>query len=945
MATTNAEGVYTFTTLPVGTYDFTASAFGYETETAVNVVVTEGTRTTLNFALAPVPSHSVSGTVTDDEGNPVAGAVVTIEGTPIPPAITDENGEFVFPSVPEGTYTLTVDAGGCLAEESVELVVDGDEVVDITLERQSDAFGYTSATEASDYIEATDPSGLTGDDETIEVTLPFEFPFYGSFYETVNVATNGFMTFGEPAANFENTSIPNPAPPNNAVYPFWDDLIIDGEADVLISDLGDSFVIEWRNVRPFDDTSPIPRWDFEAVLYDSGEILFQYRSIESPKEAGASATVGIENADGTDGLQYSYNEARLSDALAIRFSPQPSGALRGTVTDANDGLPIAGVTVTATRSDGRVQTTTTDSDGQYAMSLPAGTYEVTFTKTNYVTETRTVEITVGGDVTLDVELRTGVAEVEPAAIDDVLLAGWVQEYIVTLTNTGSADLEWEASEIGGRRVDTAAVLEANAARRNPDANLSATTSRGAYVGRAPAGAAPDAPGDVITSWPATGLELPWGVGYTGNVWISDPTVIENHEYTTDGTPTGVVHAAPWSGDWAADMAYDAGRGWMCQVAVGADNGIYCWDPATGEVQDSLADDPWAGISQRGLAYNPDDDTFYIGGWNEGIIYHVAGLSHPTPGETLSQCNPDDPNISGLAYNNSAGVLWMTTNSPDDTIYQVNPADCSTIGTLAFPDSAQFSGAGVEMAEDGNLWLTNQSNGTVYLVDSGVPAFSDVPWLDVDPDSGTLAPGESEELTITVDTTGLEPGVYTAAVVLVTNAGRQPRVTIPIRILVTGFLANVNAGGPALTDSRGEPWSADQAFDGSWGYEYDSRSRATGAAIGGTEDDDMYQDARTGKFFNYRFDNLPDGVYEVVLHFAEIQNKAPGQRRFDVSADSSPLLLAYDIAEDVGQNYAASRTYYVEVNDGRLRIQFNERYRYGQPIVNGLQLTHRPDLTD
>ena len=65
------------------------------------------------------------------------------------------------------------------------------------------------------------------------------------------------------------------------------------------------------------------------------------------------------------------------------------------------------------------------------------------------------------------------------------------------------------------------------------------------------------------------------------------------------------------------MAYDAGRGWMCQVAVGADNGIYCWDPATGEVQDIARGGPWAGISQRGLAYNPDDDTFYIGGWNEG----------------------------------------------------------------------------------------------------------------------------------------------------------------------------------------------------------------------------------------------------------------------------------------------------------------------------------------
>jgi hypothetical protein len=946
-ATTDADGVYTFSTLPVGTYDFTASAFGYGSATAT-ATITESATTILDFALSPVPSHSVSGTVTDDQGNPVAGATVTIEGTPIPPTTTDADGHYEFASVPEGTYTLTVDAGGCFAAASVPLLVGATDVVlDVTLDRRSDAYGHTCAVEPSDYIEATDATGLTGDDAAVTLDLPFEFPFYGSFHSSINVATNGYLSFGEPSAVFANSAIPSTAMPNNAIYPFWDDLIIDGEADVLTSDLGDRFVVEWRNVRPFDSTAPIPRWDFEAVLYQgTGEILFQYRSLETPKEQGSSATVGIENADGTDALQYSFNQPVLSDANAIRFSPPPSGSLSGTVTDANDGLPIAGVTVTATGDNGVVRSTTTDADGNYRVVLPAGTYDVTFTKTNYVTETvEDVVIEVAEEATLDAVLRTGVADVEPDAIDDVLLAGWVRDYIVTLTNSGSADLTWEAREIGGGRVDTAAVMGANAAMRNPSADPNARTSRGAFLGAAPRGAAPQAPGDVITSWPA-GLDLPWGVGYTGNVWISDPIAITNTEFTTDGTPTGVEYPASWAGVWAGDMAYDAARGTLCQVNVGGDNGIYCWDPATGDVADSLTGSPWATISQRGLAYNPDDDTFYIGGWNEGIIYHVAGLSHPTPGETLDQCAPDDPSISGLAYNNSAGVLWMVTNSDSDTIYEIDPADCSTIATVAFPNSAGFSGAGVEMAEDGNLWVTNQTDGNAYLIDSGVPAFSDVPWLDVDPDSGALAPGESEDLTITVDTTGLEPGEYTASVVLVTNAGRQPRVTIPIHILVTGYLVNVNAGGPEIpADSGGEPWAADQPFDGSWGWEYDSRERNTSADIGGTEDDEIYQDARTGKFFNYRFDELPDGVYEVVLHFAEIQGKRPGQRRFDVSADGAPLLLAYDIAEDVGQNYASVRTFYVEVHDGRLRIQFNERFRYGQPIVNGLQLTHRPDLTD
>jgi hypothetical protein len=220
---------------------------------------------------------------------------------------------------------------------------------------------------------------------------------------------------------------------------------------------------------------------------------------------------------------------------------------------------------------------------------------------------------------------------------------------------------------------------------------------------------------------------------------------------------------------------------------------------------------------------------------------------------------------------------------------------------------------------------------------------DVPWLDVTPDSGTVEPGDSQELEVTIDTTGLEAGVYSAQVVLRTTAVRQPRITIPIRLVVTPYRQGVNVGGESYTDSDEESWSGDRAFDGSWGYEYESRTLSVGRAIGRTDDDRLYQDARTGRSFNYRFEGLPDGTYEVELHFAEIQRRVPGERLFDLTADATPLLVGYDIAEDVGQDNAVAHRFTVAVDDGLLRIRFLRRAGSGQPIVNAIRLTNRPDL--
>src|SRR5207253_6142268 len=194
---------------------------------------------------------------------------------------------------------------------------------------------------------------------------------------------------------------------------------------------------------------------------------------------------------------------------------------------------------------------------------------------------------------------------------------------------------------------------------------------------------------------------------TGDVWLSDPVDLINAQFTTTGTRLNTF-PNPTNGNWGGDMAYDAGRNLIWQVNVGGDNGLYGFNPADGSAVQVITGDPWTGTSQRGVAYDGAGDVFYVGGWNEGIVYRVAGPSWPTPGATLSQCNPAVPSIPGLAWNGSFNLLWEATNSDTDTIYLIDPGTCETLRALAHPDGGGFGGAGLETDVVGNLWTVGQN---------------------------------------------------------------------------------------------------------------------------------------------------------------------------------------------------------------------------------------------
>ena len=267
--TTVHTGHYGINNLPVGTYNVTAAAFGYATKTRP-VTITDGTTANLPFRLIPRPTHAVSGTVRAG-GPPVQGAKVAIAGAPIAPVTTDAAGHYSFPAVPRGSYTFEVSYAGCATPASVARNVNGPETFNFALSPRLDTYGHRCDLQPTDWV-AGSTLVLSGDDASAAVALPFSFSHYGTNYATANVSTNGHLSFAAASTVFTNTAIPNAAAPNAAVYPQWDDLHIDASgAGVYTATKGAApnrkFVIEWENVHPYSGTE---RWDFEAILYESG---------------------------------------------------------------------------------------------------------------------------------------------------------------------------------------------------------------------------------------------------------------------------------------------------------------------------------------------------------------------------------------------------------------------------------------------------------------------------------------------------------------------------------------------------------------------------------------------------------------------------------------------------------------------------------------------------
>ncbi|MEV6203570.1 S8 family serine peptidase [Streptomyces sp. NPDC051771] len=328
--TTAADGSYRLT-LPAGSYTLTLGGYGYAGASESGYEVVAGGDSTKDFALDAVPHHAVTGTVLDVTGKPLPGATVKVAGTPVPAVTTDATGRFTVPDVAEGAFTLTTAPAApvrCNGSAAQPLAVDGDEAATVRLPNRTDAAGtYSCAPVASSWIAGSTKVSLTGDEDATTVALPFPVKHYGVTYTSASVTTNGLVNFLAPRlGDYKNVALPDTTQPHGVVAAFWDDLVLDKKSGVQTATTGTPgarrFAIVWNNAAFV--AAPSVRISFEAVFDEAtGAITLQYKGIGAhPLQQGGSATTGIENQAGTDGLGHSFDSAVLGDATAIRFTPK-----------------------------------------------------------------------------------------------------------------------------------------------------------------------------------------------------------------------------------------------------------------------------------------------------------------------------------------------------------------------------------------------------------------------------------------------------------------------------------------------------------------------------------------------------------------------------------------------------------------------------------------------
>src|SRR5262245_30849183 len=159
---------------------------------------------------------------------------------------------------------------------------------------------------------------LSGD-EAVSAPRPlgFSFPFYGRRFTSVRVCTNGYLQFGNEGPVYVNSGLPSKGGPRNMIAPFWDDLQFGAGTDhAYLRTDGTRCIVTWQAVPRFNDPQSV--MTFQCILYPSGEIRFQYRSMTGNT---SNATAGIQDSSRSVGLTVAFNQPYVRDSLAVRLAP------------------------------------------------------------------------------------------------------------------------------------------------------------------------------------------------------------------------------------------------------------------------------------------------------------------------------------------------------------------------------------------------------------------------------------------------------------------------------------------------------------------------------------------------------------------------------------------------------------------------------------------------
>ncbi len=167
------------------------------------------------------------------------------------------------------------------------------------------------------------------------IPLGFTFDFFGTPYSTINIGTNGNVMFGAfnaaSLADFTFTTLPNTSEPFNmvAVLAMDNDLRLSENAFISPAGIAGAvrywtegyapnrrFVVSYENVREFGDNKTSTS---QAIFYEATGVIEVH--VTSSNNTDRTKVVGVNNGDGTIGVQALATTAAITTPVAYRFTP------------------------------------------------------------------------------------------------------------------------------------------------------------------------------------------------------------------------------------------------------------------------------------------------------------------------------------------------------------------------------------------------------------------------------------------------------------------------------------------------------------------------------------------------------------------------------------------------------------------------------------------------
>jgi hypothetical protein len=621
-----------------------------------------------------------------------------------------------------------------------------------------------------------DADHTTQDGFTKVIPIPFQFSYFGSFYDHISVCSEGYISLDTtPLVFHRNRNIPSAVGPAGMIAPFWDNLI-DGSIYVKYDENNNYFIIQWSDFKSeFDETNEI----FQVILYDpefyftaeeNKLMKFQYKEINNFDQDNNYATIGIEDYQQNSGLLITFANIfpntvhSLQNESAILFC-----------NNAQDNIPFISI----------------EPEG-FTFSVAAdSTFTVDLNFSNELSPTDvSYDISLAHFATIPTEYPTNFNQEYSRNIENSQIFNMTNTYIPIEPMNFLFYLIYnnlDGEGVNGITIDFPPGFYVNSASDIEGLDYNGETGDGAEVSWG------FEPGNSIAPTSTTSLlvnvtidedqvspvNISWFIQGDGSgsaphevsgSFTVNPTE-DNYFWVTypNGGET-LVPSIPYTLSW--DKYGDAE---FVKLLLTRDNGlnievINAMAENSGEYLHTftgpLSDDCWFMVSTLDEStFDVCDSVFSISAFN---------VTHPAEGSTLSygavdtllwvdSGNYEDVKIE---YSTNNGYTW-------DILTEVTDNNGSFVYNVLGPPSEYC------MFKLSNLEGDVESISPIFTITD-----SPVSWLTIENTSGTIPAGEVQNNPFTITTAGLEPATYVAVIKVITSIGQLLNIPITLEVYST-----------------------------------------------------------------------------------------------------------------------------------------------------------------